>query len=233
VSKVGSSRKVAAAAEHGLEERVPAYRFGIVLLLLFVTFVFLVSGPTGDWVPIVAVVLQGGTLLAALFAAGAGRGLWRVAVIVVLLALASATIQSLVGGKRVTGSLYVLSLLLVAAAPAAIIRSLIRRRVIDFRTVLGALCVYILLGMLWSFAFAAVGTLDSRPFFAQQPRETVADYLYFSFVTLTTVGYGDLTAASGLGRALAVVEALIGQLYLVTVIALLVSHLGSRRASTS
>ena len=58
---------------------------------------------------------------------------------------------------------------------------------------------------------------------------TVADYLYFSFVTQTTVGYGDLTAAGGFGRALAVLEALIGQLYLVTVIALLVSNLGSAR----
>jgi len=53
--------------------------------------------------------------------------------------------------------------------------------------------------------------------------------LYFSFVTQTTVGYGDLTAAGGFGRALAVLEALIGQLYLVTVIALLVSNLGPAR----
>ena len=75
----------------------------------------------------------------------------------------------------------------------------------------------------------AVGTIQSDPFFAQQAHATVADYLYFSFVTQTTVGYGDLTAAGGFGRALAVLEALIGQLYLVTVIALLVSNLGSAR----
>jgi hypothetical protein len=210
------------------EAHVPAYRFGVVLLLLFATFVFLASGPTGDWVPLVAVILQGATLLAALSASGATRTLWRVALVVVLLSLVSATIGMVVGEKDVTGSLFVLNLLLVAGAPVVIIRSLVRRRVIDLRTVLGAVCVYVLLGMLWSFAYAAIGTIQSDPFFLEQARATVADYLYFSFVTLTTVGYGDLTAAGGLGRALAVLEALIGQLYLVTVIALLVSNLAAR-----
>ena len=216
------------AAARG-KTRVPAYRFGIVLLLLFATFVFLAVGPTGDWVPLVAVILQGATLLAALSASSSSRRVWRVAVVVFVISLVSATIGLFVGERTITGSLFVLNLLVVAGAPVAIIHSLVRRRVIDIHTVLGALCVYVLLGMLWSFAYAAVGTIESEPFFAEQARATVADYLYFSFVTLTTVGYGDLTAANGLGRALAVLEALIGQLYLVTVIALLVSNLSARR----
>lgn len=213
----------------GGEARMPAYRYGIVLLLLFATFVFLAVGPTGDWVALVAVVLQGATLLAALSASGTGRKLWRIAVVVVIIALVSATVGLFVGNRHFTGSLFVLNLLLVAGAPVAIIHALVRRRVIDIQTVLGALCVYILLGMLWSFAYAAVGTIQSEPFFAEQAHATLADYLYFSFVTQTTVGYGDFTAAGGLGRALAVLEALIGQLYLVTVIALLVSNLGAGR----
>jgi Ion channel len=218
--------------EGRIEVRVPAYRFGIVLLLLFATFIFLASGPTGDWVALVAAVLQGATLLAAFSAAGASRALRGVALVVVVAALVSAAAQLFVGGKEVNGSLFLLNVLLVGTAPIVIVRSLIRRRVIDLRTVLGALCVYILLGMMWSFAYAAIGTLDGEPFFAEQSHETVADYLYFSFVTLTTVGYGDLTAAGGFARALAVLEALIGQLYLVTVIALLVSNLGRRGRTT-
>ena len=125
--------------------------------------------------------------------------------------------------------LLALSLLLVAGAPLVIGRSLIQRRIIDLRTVLGALCIYVLLGMLWSFGYATIGGLLNGPFFAQESTATLADFLYFSFVTLTTVGYGDLTALSGIGRAAAVVEALIGQLYLVTVVALLVSNLGRTR----
>jgi hypothetical protein len=219
-------------AESRVHTHVPEYRFGVVLLLLFATFVFLASGPTGDWVAVVAVVLQGATLLAALSASGVSRGLWSLAVAVVLVALVAAGWQVVAGGDKVSASLFLLGLLLVGAAPVVIVRSLIRRGVIDLRTVLGALCVYVLLGMMWSFAYTAIGTLASEPFFEEQATATVADYLYFSFVTLTTVGYGDLTAASGFGRALAVLEALIGQIYLVTVIALLVSQLAHRRSTS-
>jgi Ion channel len=210
------------------DSRVPAYRFGLVLLLLLATFIFLAAGPTGDWVPLVAVVLQSATLLAAFSAAGVGRKLWRLAMVVVVVALVSASAAIFVSEKELTGSIFLLNLFLVGAAPVVIIQSLVRRRVIDLRTVLGAVCVYVLIGMMWSFAYTAIGTFDSSAFFAQDSRATVADYLYFSFVTLTTTGYGDLTAAQGLGRALAVLEALIGQLYLVTVIAVLVSNIGRR-----
>ena len=208
--------------------RVPAYRYGAVLLLLLATFIFLAAGPTGDWVPLVSVVLQGATLLAAFAASGVTRRLWRITVLVVAAALVSTFVAIFIGGDKINGALFLVNLLLVGAAPVVIIHSLARRRVIDIRTVLGAVCVYVLIGMMWSFAYTAVGTLDSDPFFAQQSHATVADYLYFSFVTLTTTGYGDLTAAQSLGRALAVLEALIGQLYLVTVIALLVSNIGRR-----
>ncbi len=183
--------------EGRIEARVPAYRFGIVLLLLLATFIFLAAGPTGDWVPLVAVVLQGATLLAAFTASGVGRRLWRLALVVVLAALVSASAAVFVGGKWISGSVFLLNLFLVGAAPVVIITSLVRRRVIDLRTVLGAVCVYVLIGMMWSFAFTAVGTFDSGAFFAEQSNATVADYLYFSFVTLTTTGYGDLTAAHG------------------------------------
>ena len=72
------------------------------------------------------------------------------------------------------------------------------------------------------------GNAQSQPFFAQQTHASSADYQYFSFITLTTTGYGDLTAAGNLGRAFAVLEALTGQIYLVTVVALLISNLRRR-----
>jgi Ion channel len=213
-------------SEPALEQRLPGYRYGVVLGLLAVTYVFMASGPTGTWVPFVAVVLQGLTLLAALAASGAPRRLWRIAVAVVVIGVISATTVWLGGGDGATGILFVLNALLVAGAPVVIARALVRRRVIDLQTVMGALCIYVLLGMLWAFVFGSIGEFSSGPFFAQQATATVADYLYFSFVTLTTVGYGDLTAALSLGRAVAVLEALVGQLYLVTVVALVVSRIG-------
>ncbi len=211
--------------------RKAAARFGVVLLLLLVTYVFLASGPTGHWVPFVAVVLQGATLLAALAASNANRQLWRIAEIVVALGLIAALGVWVTDLSNVDGILFVLNALLVGAAPVVIAMSLVRRRVVDVHTVMGALCIYVLLGMLWAFAYGAIAEFSSSPFFAQTGHTNVSDYLYFSFVTLTTVGYGDLTAAEGLGRAVAVIEALTGQLYLVTVVALVVSRMarGPRR----
>jgi hypothetical protein len=55
------------------------------------------------------------------------------------------------------------------------------------------------------------------------------DYIYFSFITMTTVGYGDFTSALNVGRMLAVMEAIFGQLYLITVVSLVVQNLGTRR----
>jgi hypothetical protein len=97
--------------------------------------------------------------------------------------------------------------------------------VIDVRTVLGAVCIYVLLGMLYAFLYAAIDALSSGPFFVQTAHATTPDFLYFSYITQTTVGYGDFTAQGDLGRALAVLEAMGGQLYLVTIIAVLVSRL--------
>jgi hypothetical protein len=221
------------ATEADIDAHLPAYRFGIVLALLFVTFIFMASGATGDWVPLVVVVLQGATLLAALAASGAPRRLWRIAIVVVVVAFLGGSTIWVSGVNGGTGTLFILNAMLVAAAPVVIARALIERRVIDIQTVLGALCIYVLLGMLWAFMFAAMGDIQSSPFFAEPDvKGTVADYLYFSFVTLTTTGYGDLTAAGGLGRAVAVLEALFGQLYLVTIVAVIVSRMGriERRA---
>ncbi|MGZ4690046.1 MAG: potassium channel family protein [Acidimicrobiia bacterium] len=211
--------------ETRLEQRVAVARFGLVLLLLLVTFVFLASEPEGSWVPFVAVILQGATLLAALAASEVNRRLWRIAVIVVAIGVLSASGIWAADFENSRGVLFILNALLVGTAPVVIATSLVRRRVVDIHTVMGALCIYVLLGMLWAFGFGAIGAFDSAPFFAQQSSANVADYLYFSFVTLTTVGYGDLTAADGIGRAVAVVEALTGQLYLVTVVALVVSRM--------
>ena len=102
---------------------------------------------------------------------------------------------------------------------------MLRRRVIDVRTILAALCVYVLFGMLWAYVYSAIGNFGSSAFFAQTVQQpTSADFLYFSFITQLTVGYGDLTAAGNLGRACAVLEALLGQIYMVTIVALLVSR---------
>jgi len=213
----------------GFERDLPGSRYGLVLVLLLVTFVFMAIGFTGDWVPLVTVVLQGVTLLAALAAAESSERLVRIALVIVVVGVVAGTFALVDGGSEAHGYSDIVSLMLIAVAPFAIARAMIHRRVIDAHTVLGAICIYVFFGMFFSFVFSAIGSLGSEPFFAQQATATTADYLYFSFVTLTTVGYGDLSAAGGTGRAMAVFDALLGQIYLVTVLALLVSQLGRGR----
>ncbi len=117
--------------------------------------------------------------------------------------------------------------------PVAAIVVLVRRIVEDLpsvsaRTILGLLSVYLLMGMTFAALFATIAVISDEPFFAQTKTAEPVDFTYFSFVTLSTVGYGDLTAANPMPRMLAAIEGLIGQLYLVTVVAVAVSRVRRR-----
>jgi drug/metabolite transporter (DMT)-like permease len=201
------------------------YRFGLVLALLLATFIFLMTGSDGAWARPVTVGLAATTLLAALFAADASPRLLRITIVIAVVALGTSLATVAVDGDSINGAAALLAAGLVAIAPIAIVRSVVRRRAVDIQTVLAALCIYVLFGMLWAFVFSAIGHFDSSPFFVQDVNADSADYLYFSFITQLTVGYGDLSAAGNFGRACAALEALIGQLYLVTVVAVLVTNL--------
>jgi Ion channel len=214
--------------EEFLERHSPGYQYGWVLLLLAMTFVVMAAGPPDGWTRVSTVLLQGLTLCAALLASRVKLRFFRLAAAVSLVSLIGAVLSVIIDdGNDPNGAFYLLNMLLVITVPWIIARSLWRRKVVDVRTVLGAVCIYVLLGMLFAFLYAAIAELSSGPFFVQTSSPTTPDFLYFSFITQTTVGYGDFTAAGDLGRALSVLEAMIGQLYLVTVIAVLVSRLGS------
>ena len=101
-------------------------------------------------------------------------------------------------------------------------------RGVVLQAVFGALAVYLLLGLFFGFLYGAMATGVDGDFFAQGTDGTQTGRVYFSFTALTTTGFGDLTARTAPGRTFAVLEMLIGQLYLVTVIAMLVGNLGRR-----
>ncbi len=119
-----------------------------------------------------------------------------------------------------------IGLLLAFAAPVIILRRILSSPTITVRLVLGALAIYLLVGLTYAYLYPVIGVLSNEPFFLQTPAPAAIDYLYFSYVTLTTVGYGDFTAATSAGRMFAVSEALVGQLYLVSAVALLVGNIG-------
>jgi hypothetical protein len=130
------------------------------------------------------------------------------------------------------GQARVLNAAVVALAPPAValgvIRNLRERGRVGVEAVTGVLTLYMLLGMLWAFVYGAIDEFGGA-FFNNDVPATASNSLYFSFVTLATVGYGDITARTDLGHTLSVFEALIGQIYLVTVVSLIVGNLGRAR----
>ena len=210
------------------------HRYGLVLLLILCSLVFQLAASDQDWARLVVVALQGATLVLALYASQARPAVERLATVVVALAvLGSAAALIGFGQFGATGG-RIVSVLLIALAPLAIASGVVRgvrtEGAVTMHTMFGVLCIYLLIGMLFSYAYALVGDAQSEPFFGSGIDPDISDYLYFSFATMTTVGYGDLAAGTDLGRSVAITEALIGQIYLVTVVAVIVGGLCRRRA---
>jgi hypothetical protein len=211
------------------------YGYGWLLVLILISLAFQLGVPDTDWARALTIALQGLTLLAALWVARAHRRLLQGAAVLVLASVLIATgiLVSSAELSSVSGRL--VGLLLVVLAPVAIVLGIVRQardaQAITIRTMFGVLCVYLLIGMAFGFGYGLIAAIEDGAFFAQIDAGDQADYLYFSFATITTTGFGDLTAAEDLGRSLAITEALIGQFYLVTVVALIVSNLGLVRRS--
>lgn len=209
------------------------YGYGWLLGLILLSIGFQLGAGDSDGARAVTILLQGGTLMAALRVSGAHRWLVRVATVITAVA-ALGTAGVIAGsGEFDEGAARILGLMLALLAPAAIILGIVRQAkaagMITLRTMFGVLCVYLLLGSAFSFGYGAISAVSDEPFFAQEQESDQADFIYFSFVTMTTTGYGDLTARTNLGRSLAITEALIGQIYLVTLVALIVGNLGRAR----
>jgi uncharacterized integral membrane protein len=191
------------------------YRFGFVLALILVSLGFQLAAGESDWARLATIILQAATLVAAVVASRAHPWVIRLATLAAILAIIGATAAILGTDTFGDDSGRILTLLLVALVPPAIITGLLKlfreQGRITGQTMFGVLCLYLLVGMLFGTAFAAI--------------EEIGGDAFFSFTTLTTVGYGDLTAATNLGHSLAITEALVGQIYLVTVVAVIIGNL--------
>ena len=209
--------------------------YGFVLLLVLASIVvqLIVSG--SDVARFAVVVLQAATLVATVRATEGAHRPARITALVATLVVIGSVVLWVVRGDFPPAPAAVVNGLLVAVAPVVIARGLLTelrvRRTVTLHTLSGVLAIYLLAGMLFSFAYGVIGVADGPALFAGQSGSNAAEELYFSFVTLATVGYGDLAPAGQLARALAVAEMLIGQIYLVTVVALIVSNLGGRHAA--
>ena len=202
--------------------------YGLVLLLIFLTL--LATAFVGDRriLSLAALVLQGTTLLFAQWTSHARRRVLRISAAAILGGVLVSILGHLPDHAQLNRLDLVVGAVLCAGTIVIIVRRIGLHPAVTGATILGAVCVYLLLGMFFAYAFRIIDEL-APPFFAQDAPASSTNVLYFSYASLTTVGYGDFTAEPAFGRMLAVSEALMGQLYLVTVVALLVGNVGRTR----
>ena len=197
-----------------------------LLALLLANFLLLEVVDDARWGAAGSTLLGAAALLVAISDPETGHQITRRHWMLVGACAVLAPVVLLVSGSSLIGLTYLLPVaLLVTATLPVTLRRVLRQRQITYETVLGALCTYVLLGLLFAFMYLAVNELDG-PFFTQPAAQRQSEYLYFSFVTLTTLGFGDLSPHVGLPQALTVFEALLGQVFLVTMVARLVTLWG-------
>jgi voltage-gated potassium channel len=215
--------------------------YGLLLVLLFADYLLLSLVDNTRWFGLVVGLPISLTLLLALKTSQSHpRGIHaaQLAVIFTLVAGLANAIFHFTGGD---GAVILLISLLLAVTPFVILRRILTMKMVSVETILGALCVYLLIGIFFTLVFTGIARIEpviygtplpqAHWFLAQSPAEhPVSDYLYLSFVTITTVGFGDLTPLTKLARSVVVLEAIIGQIFMVTLVARLVAMYGTERS---
>ena len=207
--------------------------YGLVLILILTTFVVTMTLPPTGWAGrVAAVAVAGLTAVIALTSSDVRLGRVRLAAMAALGAVIATALAQAVSSDALLGIAFVVDAVLLAVAAVTILRRVLPSAQVDFRTILGAISVYTLLGLLFGFLFLSLGRLQAGDVFSGVSNTSSRDYLFFSYTTLTTTGYGNLVPSGDVGQILAVFEMLTGQIFLVTLVAGLVSlwRPGSRAA---
>lgn len=210
----------------------PSGRFGLLLLVLISSY--LVSAFTaGRFVAALQVVLFTAAALLALRNSAASRRTVRLAFAGVLVGAAIILALSLTTTTGI-GIAFIWVAFVLLFAVVVIVYRVLSFGTVTLQSIYGALSAYLIIGLMFAASYAAVDHLSGGQFFAHGQPASTQTFQYFSFTTLTTLGYGDFTAAHNAGRAFAVLEALTGQVFLATLVARLVAAFrgsGERRHS--
>jgi len=199
-------------------------RYGALLLVLIVGYL-LSAFITAHWVESLQVVIFTVVMVLALRSSSVSRRAVRALLFVavvgvpVFFALSLSTATGDVG----TGVANVWTGLVLLAAVVLIVHRVLTFGTVTLQSIFGAFSAYLIVGLMFASFFAAMDHFGGGGFFANGEHANTQTFQYFSFTTLTTLGYGDFTAAGNSGRAVAVLEALTGQVFLATLVARLVA----------
>ncbi|MGO9296966.1 MAG: potassium channel family protein [Streptosporangiaceae bacterium] len=199
-----------------------AGRYGLLLIVLIATY--LLSAFNGAQLAVdLQIALFAIVLLLALRTSPLpGRGPRAVGAAALAGSLA-AFAAAFTGTDTGIGAAQLWKALMLLFTAILIVRRVLAMPTVTIQSIYGALSAYLIIGMMFAACYGALEHLTGAPFFAQGKAANPQTFQYFSFTTLTTLGYGDFTAAADSGRAIAIIEALTGQIFLVTLVARLVA----------
>jgi Ion channel len=197
-------------------------RYGLVLVVLIGTYLFSAFGgkqlATELQILLFAVVL----LLAMRSSPLPGR--WPLVIsTLTVVGSAAAFGVALTGTQAGEGAAELWKALVLLMTAIVVVRRVLAKPTVTIQSIYGALSAYLIVGLMFAASYAAIGHLSESDFFASNQPSNTQTFQYFSFTTLTTLGYGDFTAAENGGRSVAVMEAMTGQVFLATLVARLVT----------
>jgi len=196
--------------------------FGLVLLLVLATYVLGSVLSNDGWGAVLLMTVTGATSVIALTSSHAKPVNVRRALNLAVLSVVLAAIAATFGGRHWLILANFIEIGLLTIAMGAVLRRVVSAREVSSRTILGAISVYAALGLLFTWAYGLVDRIEDGGFFGEASVRG-SDFLFFSYTTLTTTGYGDLVPSGQFGRMLAGLEMMLGQVFLVTLVAGLVS----------
>lgn len=214
-----------------LRDRAARGGYGPVLLLIVVTYVLALTAER-RWMVAVLLFVQTGTVWHALRVSKARGGVRLAAAVVFAFALCAAVLNIFAADSPLIAWTFLAASALYLLVPFSIVRDLGSHRGVDVETMLGALAAYLLLGMAFGFAYECLAAIQPGALFGERGDPGLSEALFFSFVTMTTTGYGDLVPAANPAQSIAVMEALLGQLFLVTAVAKVVENWRPRNWKT-
>jgi hypothetical protein len=190
---------------------------------VLVTYVLTSLIENRGWTSVVLTVATSATSVVALTSSHARVKVVRVAIVLSLLTIGLAAIGAATDDRTWLSVASVIQISLLTVAMGAVLRRVVTAPEVGSRTILGALSVYAVLGILFTFLYGAIERVQGGAFFEGVPSPAGSDFLFFSYTTLTTTGYGNLVPGGQPGRLIAGLEMMAGQIFLVTLVAGLVS----------
>ena len=218
-----------------MTEQTRKFGFEILLLSLLVMMVapgLIPRDQSSILLSIMAMVI----IFSSLYLAANNKQTIAIGAVIALLILFTKWSSGLIPDQAGIISNSLLNIIFLTYVCVTIFRLIVNARTFSGQLISAALCMYLLLGLIWSYVYVLLVALDPEAIklalvidWNENARDIFAEMYYFSFVTLTTLGYGDVLPITRIARSLATMEAIIGQLYLAVVIASLVGIRISQR----